>query len=502
MRRAALFLIVLFSAAVSHGATRFWSEAGKWEVPAGSTSSSSGGGITAVNGGTGISAVSAGSTVTVSLNGTLPAGSTQYINNTANLTQSSASIVALAISTNVVPGVLLNVKPKASTYARRLALDMEGTSTNQILLEEYFRANHSFIGDGDVATLKYDGSGNGLSLATPAGKAISYQDFDDGSTTFGNVLFGNSTIGNALQMNSSLGTASFSISGSTVIQRSLAPNNTDNAWLYLINASTANATVRLEATDLTAFISGRLHRVCKVDASTNTVTVSNNVGTGNTTTLSFVNECVDYYNLPSGGASAGVWQPIGILKSTSTPAGSGGGGGGSVMFRVGGSDIVATSTANFNGSQFVGSNVGGVATYDLNSGSVTLKGNETNVANGLVVLDGSGRLPAVDGSQLTGLPSGSGSINVVTSTVSFGTNGDELASVTITGQTWVTANSAIVCTPTMFASSTRDEGAEDAVIEHLSIAVHSRIAGTGFTVVATTQFGYAYGDFIIQCIGG
>jgi hypothetical protein len=45
-------------------------------------------------------------------------------------------------------------------------------------------------------------------------------------------------------------------------------------------------------------------------------------------------------------------------------------------------------------------------TFSADASSVTLRGNAFNEANQLVLLDGDGKLPAIDGSQLTGITSG------------------------------------------------------------------------------------------------
>lgn len=102
-------------------------------------------------------------------------------------------------------------------------------------------------------------------------------------------------------------------------------------------------------------------------------------------------------------------------------------------------------------------------------------------------------------------PSGSGGgANSVEVDVDFGdTYADDLASTVVTGQTWVTATSKITCAPTMLATSTRDEGAEDAMIEGLTVAVHSRVVGTGFTVTAAASQNLGTtGIYKIHCIGG
>lgn len=75
-----------------------------------------------------------------------------------------------------------------------------------------------------------------------------------------------------------------------------------------------------------------------------------------------------------------------------------------------GTITVGTTAINF--TQFAASYSagGGLSltgtTFSVNPTSGTLQGNTFNVANKLVQLDGSARLPAVDGSQLTNLPGG------------------------------------------------------------------------------------------------
>jgi hypothetical protein len=96
---------------------------------------------------------------------------------------------------------------------------------------------------------------------------------------------------------------------------------------------------------------------------------------------------------------------------------------------------------------------------------------------------------------------GSGGGNLVEVDIDFGAGGNTNANTVVTGQSWVTASSKILCTPTMLATSTRAEGAEDAILEGLTVAVYSRVAGTGFTVAAAAYQGRAYGTFKVHCSG-
>lgn len=96
---------------------------------------------------------------------------------------------------------------------------------------------------------------------------------------------------------------------------------------------------------------------------------------------------------------------------------------------------------------------------------------------------------------------GAGGGGDVEAEVDFGANGNTTASVTVTGQTWVSATSKIVCAPTLFATADRDDGDEDALVENLTVAIHSRVASTGFTVMAHPAQGVAYGKFKVHCTG-
>jgi hypothetical protein len=97
-------------------------------------------------------------------------------------------------------------------------------------------------------------------------------------------------------------------------------------------------------------------------------------------------------------------------------------------------------------------------------------------------------------------PGGGGSANVVEVDVNFGT-GTDSATVVVTGQTWVTSTSKIVCSPTLLATSTRAEGEEDPVVEGLIGAVYSRVAGTGFTLYVAPTLGVASGVVKFHCTG-
>lgn len=96
---------------------------------------------------------------------------------------------------------------------------------------------------------------------------------------------------------------------------------------------------------------------------------------------------------------------------------------------------------------------------------------------------------------------GGGGGNFVAVTVDFGAAGATVANAVVTGQAWVTPQSVIVCAPTLLATATREDGAEDAIIEGLTAGVAARVAGTGFTVYANPRYGRAIGQYVIHCTG-
>jgi hypothetical protein len=97
--------------------------------------------------------------------------------------------------------------------------------------------------------------------------------------------------------------------------------------------------------------------------------------------------------------------------------------------------------------------------------------------------------------------SAGGSGNTLSATVDFGASGSNHVKTVVTGQAWVGAGSIIVCSPTGFATADRPDGAEDAAIEGLTVAISERVAGTGFTLNTTPNSGNAIGKFLIHCTG-
>lgn len=98
------------------------------------------------------------------------------------------------------------------------------------------------------------------------------------------------------------------------------------------------------------------------------------------------------------------------------------------------------------------------------------------------------------GPVANGPSGGSGSCNVVNATVDFGSGkSNTSATVTVTGQTWVTALSSI-------AVSFTGTRAEDAAVEGLTATIGNIVAGTGFTVYASSPLG-SVGTYTVSCVG-
>lgn len=85
--------------------------------------------------------------------------------------------------------------------------------------------------------------------------------------------------------------------------------------------------------------------------------------------------------------------------------------------------------------------------------------------------------------------------------VDFGSTGTDIASSAVTAA-WVTDSTKLMCAPTLLSTADRAEGAEDAIIEQLTVAPHTRVNGVGFTITAAPAQGRAYGKYKFHCVGG
>lgn len=120
-----------------------------------------------------------------------------------------------------------------------------------------------------------------------------------------------------------------------------------------------------------------------------------------------------------------------------------------------------------------------------------------NLSDNCILLNTS--LPIPDSCVGNGVDNTGGG-NAVAVTVDFSAGGAFDATTVVTGQAWVTTTSRISCAPTMTVTADKAEGAEDVLLEDLTVAAHSRVNATGFTVKAYAPNG-AHGAFTFHCVG-
>jgi len=85
--------------------------------------------------------------------------------------------------------------------------------------------------------------------------------------------------------------------------------------------------------------------------------------------------------------------------------------------------------------------------------------------------------------------------------VDFGPTDSDLAQTTVTGQTWVTANSIIVCGPAAIQSP--DHSPEEYALEGIVAYATNLVPGVGFDVIAKAcgDSGTTYGKYYINATG-
>lgn len=93
---------------------------------------------------------------------------------------------------------------------------------------------------------------------------------------------------------------------------------------------------------------------------------------------------------------------------------------------------------------------------------------------------------------------GGGSANVVEASIDLGTSGHTAYQITVTGQSWVTSTSVIVCSP--FATSADGQTVETYAAAHFTVQAATRVAGTGFDLWVFSPHG-ATGTFRFHCTG-
>lgn len=110
-------------------------------------------------------------------------------------------------------------------------------------------------------------------------------------------------------------------------------------------------------------------------------------------------------------------------------------------------------------------------------------------------------LTAGNGISITDLGPGSSltidsSTRSVIVTLDFGA-GDYSTETVVTGQTWVSAGSSIIATIIDYSGN---NSAEEAAAEGISVTIGNYVAGTGFTVYASSPFG-SVGKYKVSCLG-
>ena len=132
----------------------------------------------------------------------------------------------------------------------------------------------------------------------------------------------------------------------------------------------------------------------------------------------------------------------------------------------------------------------------LGLATIASSGSASDLASGTVPTARLGAGTANSGTYLRGDQTwASAGGNSGTATLSFGASGSTSASVTVTGQTWVGAGSAVICTVV------DDARAEDAAIEGLTLTVANRVAGTGFDIIGAPAIGDFVGDVTVAFVG-
>jgi hypothetical protein len=93
---------------------------------------------------------------------------------------------------------------------------------------------------------------------------------------------------------------------------------------------------------------------------------------------------------------------------------------------------------------------------------------------------------------------GAGSSNGVVVSINLGTGGGLIYTVTVTGQAWVTATSAIACTP--FGTTADGLTPETVMASGVQAVTSAYVVGTGFNLSVYTPHG-ATGTYRFGCTG-
>jgi hypothetical protein len=105
----------------------------------------------------------------------------------------------------------------------------------------------------------------------------------------------------------------------------------------------------------------------------------------------------------------------------------------------------------------------------------------------------------------SGIPGDGGTAGILFRGATFALTGltlwhqeESYALKTVTGLTWVTADSFITCK--VLGNTTADHDAEDAILEGVRFEINNIVAGVGFDIIGHAPEG-TYGKYKIKCIG-
>ena len=136
---------------------------------------------------------------------------------------------------------------------------------------------------------------------------------------------------------------------------------------------------------------------------------------------------------------------------------------------------------------------------DLADGILTAGKVGGTTANRCVRTDGSGNLIVASGDCPSGDTTGGGSFSggSVDTTIAVTSKGMYFTA-TVTGQTWVTTSSEIICNP--FGTTADSLTPETVAVSNPRVTVSDRVAGTGFTIHVANPYGLE-GTLRVHCVG-